>query len=163
LSKRFIFLLVLIWIGIIYWLSNQAMQETTHQTYDVLIRLGLATKSELIQSTDPSIVLLKFIARKGAHLLLFTILGSLFTAAVFNKTKWRGLALILPSWLLASVMGVADEVHQYFVPGRTMLVSDMLLDSAGAFIGVLLTWGLIALFFRPHKVSSPTYSKSTRR
>ena len=31
-----------------------------------------------------------------------------------------------------------DEVHQYFVPGRIFLVSDMIINAAGEFLGVLL-------------------------
>ena len=110
--KRIVTLmLVLVWVAVIYWFSNQAMQETTQQTYDVLVRLGLATKSELIRSTDPSIVLLKFLARKGAHVLLFMVLGGFVTVAFFTVTRKTGLRLVLPAWLISSLLGVADEVH----------------------------------------------------
>lgn len=138
-------LLVLAWVAVIYWFSSQAMQETTQQTYEVLVRLGLATEVELIRSTDPSVVLLKYLARKGAHLLLFMVLGSFVTMAFYTVTRRRGLGLVVPAWLMASLVGVADEVHQHFVPGRTMAVTDMALDAAGALIGVLLAWMVIAV------------------
>jgi len=138
-------LMVIVWVAVIYWFSSQAMQETTQQTYEVLVRLGLATKAELIRSTDPSVVLLKYLARKGAHLLLFTVLGGFVTVAFFTLTRRKGLRLVLPAWLIASLVGVADEVHQHFVPGRTMQVSDMALDAGGALLGVLVSWALISM------------------
>lgn len=138
-------LLVIVWVAVIYWFSSQAMQETTQQTYEVLVRLGLATKAELIRSTDPSVVLLKYLARKGAHLLLFTVLGGFVTVAFFTLTRRKGLRLVLPAWLTASLLGVADEVHQHFVPGRTMQVSDMALDAVGALLGVLVAWLAISV------------------
>ncbi len=138
-------LLVIVWVAVIYWFSSQAMQETTQQTYEVLVRLGLATKAELIRSTDPSVVLLKYLARKGAHLLLFTVLGGFVTVAFFTLTRRVGLRLVLPAWLIASLVGVADEVHQHFVPGRTMMLSDMALDAGGALLGVLVAWMAISV------------------
>ena len=35
-----------------------------------------------------------------------------------------------------------DEFHQLFVPGRSGQVSDVILDSAGAAIGVLIMTGI---------------------
>ena len=145
--KRILTLLLAVsWVVEICWFSSQAMQETTQQTYDVLVRLGLATKAELILSTDPSVVFLKYLARKGAHLLLFTVLGGFVTLAFYSLTRRKGLRLVLPAWLISSLVGVVDEIHQHFVPGRTMQVSDMALDAGGALLGVLLSWMLISVF-----------------
>jgi len=35
-----------------------------------------------------------------------------------------------------------DELHQVFVPGRTCLLQDWLIDTAGAFVGI----GLVVLW-----------------
>jgi VanZ family protein len=36
----------------------------------------------------------------------------------------------------------SDEIHQIFVPTRTALVSDVLIDTTGAIGGMLLLWAL---------------------
>ena len=36
----------------------------------------------------------------------------------------------------------SDELHQVFVSSRTALVSDVLIDSTGAAIGLLSLWGI---------------------
>ena len=40
--------------------------------------------------------------------------------------------------LICVLYAVSDEVHQIFVPGRGAEVKDVLIDSAGASVGVLM-------------------------
>lgn len=40
------------------------------------------------------------------------------------------------AWLLATLYGVSDELHQRFVPGRTSDGLDVAADALGAFAGV---------------------------
>ena len=49
--------------------------------------------------------------------------------------------MVLP-WLIAAGYAATDEFHQLFVPGRSGQVSDVILDSAGAAIGVLIMTGI---------------------
>ena len=44
----------------------------------------------------------------------------------------------LISWGIGSIYAVTDEFHQYFVPGRSCEVRDMLLDSLGVATGVVI-------------------------
>jgi VanZ family protein len=63
----------------------------------------------------------------------------------------RLLSTVSAGWLalltlaLCALFACGDEFHQIFVPGRTPLVSDVLLDSCGAmFAGFLwLAWRAI--------------------
>lgn len=41
-------------------------------------------------------------------------------------------------WLLAVLYAATDEIHQTFVPGRSGRVTDVLIDAAGAAVGVLV-------------------------
>ena len=42
--------------------------------------------------------------------------------------------------LFTALFGLSDEVHQYFVPGRLSSVFDVILDTFGAAIALLLPW-----------------------
>ncbi|MBI5050668.1 MAG: VanZ family protein [Nitrospirae bacterium] len=64
-------------------------------------------------------------------ILAVVIYGSLRKSGV---NKW----LFILSFLLASVYGISDEIHQLFVPGRNATVGDVLADSFGAFLGSYL-------------------------
>jgi VanZ family protein len=82
--------------------------------------------------------------RKTAHLTEYAILGALFWRAIRRPVRrdarpWRwdeaGLALAVVFAYAAS-----DEFHQIFVPSRTALVSDVLIDTSGGAAGLLLLW-----------------------
>ena len=69
------------------------------------------------------------VLRKLAHTVEYAILGALLLRALEART-------------IALVAGVAyaisDEIHQSFVPGRQGSVLDVLIDSAGVAIGILV-------------------------
>jgi len=81
---------------------------------------------------------LNTIVRKAAHLLAFFVLGFCITSALKRLLKNRWLVFWL-SWGIATIYGVLDEVHQYFVPGRIFLVLDMVINATGALLGVSLS------------------------
>jgi VanZ family protein len=69
------------------------------------------------------------VLRKTAHAAEFAVLGLLLARALGRE-------------LLALLLGIAyaatDELHQAFVPGRHGSVWDVLLDSVGVALGILL-------------------------
>lgn len=75
----------------------------------------------------------------GGHLSEYAILALLLWWAL------RGTGTRYPAtWSLvsAALYGITDEVHQSFVPGRTMSVSDLLVDLIGAALALSIA-GLI--------------------
>jgi VanZ family protein len=47
--------------------------------------------------------------------------------------------VLLLSFLVASLYGITDEIHQYYVPGRVASIGDIAADCIGAFLGSCLT------------------------
>ena len=43
---------------------------------------------------------------------------------------------------VSTLYGISDEVHQYFVPGRTASLADIVADGIGSLIGVLCYLGV---------------------
>jgi len=90
--------------------------------------------------------------RKTCHLTEYAILAWLFWRAIRKPVKndprpWNwteaGLALAIVFAYAAS-----DELHQVFVPNRTALASDVLIDTSGGAIALLLLW-LHRIIFKP--------------
>jgi len=49
------------------------------------------------------------------------------------------------SWFFAIVYAITDEIHQYYVPGRSSQFSDVCLDATGAMIGILICLGCVKI------------------
>jgi len=76
------------------------------------------------------------VIRKNAHAFMYMILAFLVSSIFFAFNK-RGKDAIVYILFICLFYAVTDEFHQSFVPGRTSLVSDVLIDFGGALIGLV--------------------------
>ena len=85
--------------------------------------------------------------RKCAHFTEFALLGISLRLCL---ESWRGSGKNngLPSWGGGTGYAALDELHQLMVDGRSGQWTDILLDSAGVFCGVLLTALVLKRLFR---------------
>jgi len=119
---RLLFLLLtLAWASVIYYLSSQPGTNTP---------------------------MLFPLQDKLLHAIVFAILGFLgmgaLKADVDGYHPWQ-------SWTIAglvTVYGILDELHQRFVPGRTMDGFDVLADVAGGLLGIWVMYSLVKGFSR---------------
>jgi len=84
------------------------------------------------------------VVRKCAHLTEYAVLAWLFWRAMRKPRKndprqW--------SWLearnaiaLVALYAATDEFHQLFVPSRDAAIHDVVLDTTGALVGMILLW-----------------------
>ena len=99
--------------------------------------------SMLHKLTDVDFDVLSLIVRKTAHFTEYMMLGISLAVNVSDWRKSKGadlstFALWRTAWLIGTIYAVTDEIHQYFVPERACAVTDMLIDSAGVAVGVIV-------------------------
>ncbi len=82
------------------------------------------------------------VVRKSAHFTEYFIL-CIFYYKTLSISVRKALAA---SAVLAVLYAVSDELHQYFVPGRAAMAADVLIDSAGVLLAVL-----VLLIIREHR------------
>jgi len=72
------------------------------------------------------------------HFVAYGLMGILFYRAyqTLRLKNYRQM-LIFFSIVSASVYGISDEIHQYFVPGRNADLFDVVADILGAICGAL--------------------------
>lgn len=96
--------------------------------------------------------------RKTAHMTEYAILGFLLVG-IFVKKPCKRFLPIAYAYGIAVAYAVTDELHQYFVPGRACMLTDVGYDALGALVGVLL--GSVC-FIVSEKVFSHTTKPSGR-
>ena len=82
-----------------------------------------------------NIWILNRIVRKLAHLTEFTILGSLLYTILRRYIKY---GTVIKTIGLGMLIACLDEFIQLFSPGRSSQFSDILIDTVGIFIGILV-------------------------
>lgn len=116
-----------------------------------------------IPLTDTVVV----VVRKCAHLTEYAVLGASmylvtedWQQAGTDRTdrtqeiKSRSLRYgpIWKAWLAASLYAVTDEIHQHFVPGRSAALVDILIDSIGCLLGVVIMRSILRWRASRHRV-----------
>lgn len=70
------------------------------------------------------------------HFGEYFIFGLLLGRGLGGARRWFSSALIMAT-CIAGIFGIVDELHQYFIPGRSTDIYDMLADILGSFLGAL--------------------------
>ncbi|MBD2847550.1 VanZ family protein [Paenibacillus sp. IB182496] len=142
-------LLVVLAMGLIFMLSHQPA-STSRELSDGFSRAIASVLGWVAPDASWDTRSLNHIVRKNAHFFIYLGMGFVAMLALrsLRIRLWRSAGLAL---LLCVLYAVADEVHQMFVPGRGAQVRDVLIDSAGASLGV----GLYALGSRLRRRRGP--------
>ena len=84
------------------------------------------------------------------HFSLYTVLGFTLAWARLRGARYHHGAFIL----LGIVLGLLDEFHQSFVPGRTPSMSDVFADAGGVILGYALFVAILARWLDSRAVAS---------
>ena len=126
-------LILLIWMGIIFFMSHQPGDVSNNQS-ELVIKIFQFLGIELNQYFGE---LATFIVRKTAHFSEYFILflcAYNVSKIYFTNRKARIYAIIF-----VFLYACSDEFHQHFIPGRNMAFKDVLIDTSGGFFACLIT------------------------
>lgn len=124
------------WMAVIFILSHQPGAVSSGLSSGVTEFL-LNLSEGIFKGLDTEINEIQFLVRKNAHFFAYLILGILLLNAIRKKGSLQLQDIILA--IVASILyAVSDEIHQLFIDGRSGEVRDVLIDSAGAAIGIAL-------------------------
>lgn len=131
-KKMISWIMLIAWMGIIFFMSHQPGEVSSSQS-ELVLKIFSFLGIELNQYFGE---LATFVIRKTAHFSEYLILF-LFVYNVsrfYFTTKKARLYSIIFVFLYAST----DEFHQYFISGRNMAFKDVLIDTSGGVIGYLI-------------------------
>lgn len=138
-------ILIIIWMITVFRFSNQGGTEsssTSAKVTKVIVDVVVNDKKEenKVQFANK----IEKVVRKFAHYTIYTIGGVLIMnyAYTTDKTKKQQ---TFGSLLFGAFYAVTDEVHQYFVPGRSARVFDVGIDTLGVITGIIIFTIIISI------------------
>lgn len=142
-------ILAFVVMGVLYYSSSMSYQDQTvqpilHQWLENEPLRGLLERvefmyagSEISVNASGYIGFIEFFIRKGAHFVSFFFLGLFWYLGLRNRVNNPYLTVIL-AVMLSIGYASFDELRQSFHPNRTALMEDVMLDSAGAAVGIVI-------------------------
>lgn len=132
------------WIGVLFYFSGQSGAESGG--------LSLKVARKLLQwfpMIDMPMDDFHHIVRKLAHMGIFAVQGLFTGLSLMNALRMDSGS----AWAAIScfIMAAANEYHQTFIDGRSGEVRDVLIDSAGALLGILAAAILLLIARRINK------------
>lgn len=138
-------LCVVLTMLMIFIFSEENAEKSTQTSSSVIENvLDIVMPKEEI--TPEVVKKYQFPFRKAAHFGIYMLLGFCLANA-FDATIRKKWYFSYPSAIiLGAFYAVLDEWHQNFSDGRGPSAKDVLIDSAGIVVGVLIFWGLFSLW-----------------
>ena len=133
--KRVIsWLLVILWMALIFYLSHQPATESNSLSTGITERI-VTIIERVTSDIDFDVSSFNHIVRKNAHFFAYLILGVLVSNALKNN-DFKGTNRFLIALAICVLYAISDEIHQLFIPGRAGQVRDIIIDSAGVVVGI---------------------------
>lgn len=139
-------ILALFWMCVIFAFSAQEQEESSAVSESFSYQMvrsadsffGLNWDDEKLHEIADAI---EGYVRKAAHMTEFGILAVLLYIWLGKWQFTTGKKMLLAISATA-LYAASDETHQLFVAGRSGRVTDVMIDSAGAVLGVLIFAGV---------------------
>ncbi len=141
--KKIIFrIIIVILLGItcggIFYFSHQPADKSDNTSGEVIkVIINTFSYTRNLDQHQKKILQdrMQPIIRKLAHFSIYTIVGVLIMT--FSSTfDWRLINKLSVSIGFGIIYAISDEIHQYFIPGRSCQITDVLIDLLGIVFGI---------------------------
>lgn len=131
LQKFLAWLALLVWMGVIFYFSHQSGDASMQLSDGILDSFKSLFQNFLDYHT------LSYIVRKIAHFTEYFILGLLIYHLV-KQYRFVSKKEIIWMILFCTIYAMSDEFHQVFIGGRSPKIFDVIIDSLGSSLSILL-------------------------
>jgi VanZ family protein len=142
MKKKIHLILTILWICFIFYLSHQPATVSEYQSGGIIDMLSSIPLIDSVITNMMGIGIAEFIIRKSAHMFLYFILAILIYITI-NKNS--DIKTYIMSLVLTALYACTDEFHQLFIEGRSGEIRDVMVDSTGALIGLIMIFLLMKI------------------
>ena len=128
-------ILIVIWMVVIFSFSNQGGTKSSNTSQKVTkVIIDMVGNNSKAQN-EQFIANLEKVIRKLAHYSIYTVGGILIMSYAYTLDKPRR-QQVCESLIFGAFYAVTDELHQFFVPGRSARFFDIGIDTLGVLTGI---------------------------
>lgn len=141
--KKIILITILAVLSIIIFMFSNQAGSSSINTSDkfaskVIDKVYEVTNKEITPKEKKKLIIkTRFTVRKIAHFTLYFTLGLIVYLLLLSHNVKHSVIL---SIIICFLFGCADEIHQYFVPGRTARIYDCIVDTLGSMTSIYLVY-----------------------
>ena len=144
--RFFLCFCALIIMTVIFLFSAQPSAQRTNTSDSTTIFIAKIFIRDFKSLTDYEkynlVHTLNIFVRKGAHFSIYMLLSVFVTLFFLSYKKIKLKNVFLYTILFCVVYAATDELHQYFVPGRSCQITDVMIDGCGAIFGFVVLIGI---------------------
>lgn len=144
-KKIILVILIIIWIITVFMFSGEGGKESKQTSGGIvgfIVDRIYDTSNMSQKERADKIEDLQRPIRKLAHFTIYT-LGGAITFGFVDKFNVRNKEKVIDSLIFCLICAILDETHQYYVPGRSCEIKDVLIDTIGASIGIFIAQFII--------------------
>lgn len=130
-------ILIIAWMIAIFIFSGQQGTESGNTSRKFTVAIIRIITGKSLALNDPFVEEIQLFIRKMAHFTIYAIGGFLIMNYAYTTEKTMK-QKILYSIATGGGYAITDELHQFFVSGRSARILDVGIDTAGVIIGVLI-------------------------
>lgn len=137
MKKTIKLLLLVLMMALIFFFSSQVADDSTVTT-NIVIELLYKIYSFFVSKTVDLQTFTNLVfnpVRKLAHFSEFGLFGII---VYLNIKEYKTKNIVIYSIIFSCLYAISDEIHQIFVPGRACTLIDVLIDTCGASLGIIL-------------------------
>jgi len=142
LKRVSVFILLILWMALIFFLSHETATESSDTSGGFSYVIASIIYPDFKDFTEAEklefIEKMTFPIRKSAHFTIFAIMGvlSLFNVRLYTwiPKEFRNVT----AFIFSAFYAATDEFHQSFIDGRSCELRDWLIDCSGVLVGLFL-------------------------
>lgn len=142
MRKKIFSLLTIVWMIIIFYMSNQPAQISTQQSNGAI---NILSSIPIVGNIIDILVLngtATVIIRKTAHMFLYAVMSILSFISMYDINR-NSKKIYIKSIVISFLYACTDEFHQLFIPGRSCEFKDVLIDTTGAIIAICIIYFIL--------------------
>ena len=132
-------IILILWMALIFNFSSDTGVESTSKSEKFLIKTVELFKHKELSTEEKENLINKYgiLIRKAAHMFVYFILAILAFALLYDFFNLKPITVIF-TLIFCFIYAITDEVHQLFIMDRAGSIKDVLIDTCGSLIALII-------------------------